>query len=79
MNTVVPLDVVGRWLDILRPGYERIAHIEDRKEALRALERETVVVSLENLWDSYELYTLCLLHKLAKKTGRDHCRSGDGS
>lgn len=42
---------VGRWLDILRPGYERIAHIEDRKTALRALEKETVVVSLENLWE----------------------------
>ncbi|SFD01020.1 carbonic anhydrase [Tropicimonas isoalkanivorans] len=42
---------VGRWLDILRPGYERVAGISDETEQLRALERETVVVSLENLWE----------------------------
>ena len=39
---------VGRWMDILRPGFERVAHvpIADRP---RALEKEAVVVSLENL------------------------------
>ncbi|MDZ4136288.1 MAG: carbonic anhydrase [Paracoccaceae bacterium] len=39
---------VGRWMDILRPGYERVAHLPaDGRE--RALEKEAVVVSLENL------------------------------
>ena len=39
---------VGRWMDILRPGFDRVAHLpEDQK--LRALEKEAVVVSLENL------------------------------
>ena len=40
---------VGRWMDILRPGYERIAGKGNDEEQLRALEREGVVVSLENL------------------------------
>ena len=39
---------VGRWMDILRPGYERVRDVaaEDR---IRALEKEAVLVSLENL------------------------------
>jgi carbonic anhydrase len=40
---------VGRWLEILRPGYERVRDIEDTAAQLRALEKQTVVVSLENL------------------------------
>lgn len=40
---------VGRWMDILRPGYDRVAHIEDDSERERALEKEAVLVSLENL------------------------------
>lgn len=40
---------VGRWMDILRPGYERIDTTKDETEQLRALERQSVVVSLENL------------------------------
>jgi len=40
---------VGRWLEILRPGYERVRHIDDTAHQLAALERQTVVVSLENL------------------------------
>jgi carbonic anhydrase len=39
---------VGRWMDILRPGYERVKHI-DALHRTRALEKEAVVVSLENL------------------------------
>ncbi|MEH6652763.1 carbonic anhydrase [Loktanella salsilacus] len=39
---------VGRWMDILRPGYERLAPGEP-KDRLRALEKEAVLVSLENL------------------------------
>jgi carbonic anhydrase len=41
---------VARWMDILRPGYERVAGTQhDRAEGIRALEREGVVVGLENL------------------------------
>ena len=40
---------VGRWLDILRPGYERVRNIADEAEQLGALERQAVLVSLENL------------------------------
>ncbi|MES2665210.1 MAG: carbonic anhydrase [Pseudomonadota bacterium] len=39
---------VGRWMDILRPGFDRVAHLpEDGR--IRALEKEAVLVSLENL------------------------------
>ncbi|MBR9764250.1 MAG: carbonic anhydrase [Rhodobacteraceae bacterium] len=40
---------VGRWMDILRPGYERIKEIEGDAAQRDALEREAVLVSLENL------------------------------
>ncbi len=39
---------VGRWMDILRPGYQRVAHLPEG-ERLGALERQAVLVSLENL------------------------------
>jgi carbonic anhydrase len=39
---------VGRWMDLLRPGYERVKDLP-AAEQLRALEREAVVISLENL------------------------------
>lgn len=39
---------VGRWMDILRPGFERVKHIEGEARK-RALEKESVIVSLENL------------------------------
>jgi carbonic anhydrase len=39
---------VGRWMDILRPGYDRIANLP-MSEQIGALEREAVLVSLENL------------------------------
>ena len=39
---------VGRWMDILRPGFERVKH-EPKDVILRALERQAVLVSLENL------------------------------
>ncbi len=38
---------VGRWMDILRPGYDRIKGKSD--DEIRALEHEAVLVSLENL------------------------------
>ncbi|MFD1156465.1 carbonic anhydrase [Roseovarius aestuarii] len=40
---------VGRWMDILRPGYERVKDIKDPVERTAALEKEAVLVSLENL------------------------------
>lgn len=39
---------VGRWLDILRPGYERLPKGDDSAR-VAALEKEAVRVSLENL------------------------------
>lgn len=39
---------VGRWMDLLRPGYERVKDLPADQQ-LRALEREAVLVSLENL------------------------------
>lgn len=41
---------VGRWMEILRPGYERLGDARGgRPERLRALEQEAVLVSLRNL------------------------------
>jgi len=41
---------VGRWMDILRPAYEKIRGLEsDRTGRLNAMEQEGVLVSLENL------------------------------
>lgn len=40
---------VGRWMDILRPGYERTAHINDAALRVVAMEKEAVLISLENL------------------------------
>lgn len=39
---------VGRWMDILRPGYERVLELPEG-EQVRELERQAVLVSLENL------------------------------
>lgn len=39
---------VGRWMDILRPGYTRVAHLP-AADILPALEKEAVLISLENL------------------------------
>ncbi|MBT8416337.1 MAG: carbonic anhydrase [Silicimonas sp.] len=40
---------VGRWMDILRPGYEKVAGEGDEEQQIRALEQEAVIVSLRNL------------------------------
>ena len=39
---------VGRWMDILRPGYERIKSLPEKDQA-SALEKESVLVSIANL------------------------------
>ena len=40
---------VGRWIETLREGHARVAHIEDLDERTRALEHEAVRVSITNL------------------------------
>ena len=44
-----PSSHVGRWIDALRDGHARIAHIEDEGERTTAFEKEGVLVSLQNL------------------------------
>jgi carbonic anhydrase len=39
---------VGRWMDILRPGFEKVAHMPPDM-ILPALEKQAVLTSLENL------------------------------
>ena len=40
---------VGRWIDGIRPAFDRLSGVGDEKDQLRALEMEAVLVSLENL------------------------------
>lgn len=40
---------VGRWMELLRGGYETVAAIPDEGERLRALEHQAVLTSLGNL------------------------------
>lgn len=40
---------VGRWMDLLRPGYERVKDIADETQRTRALEFEAIKTSLTNL------------------------------
>lgn len=40
---------VGRWMDILRPGFEKVKDIADEAERKRALEKQAVLTSLDNL------------------------------
>jgi carbonic anhydrase len=40
---------VGRWMDILRPGYEKVKDLGDPETVRRALEKQAVLTSLENL------------------------------
>lgn len=40
---------VGRWMDVLRPGWEVVKDIQDDEERREALEKQAVLVSLENL------------------------------
>ncbi|KGK79639.1 carbonic anhydrase [Thalassobacter stenotrophicus] len=40
---------VGRWMDLLRPGFEQVRDIADEDARLEALEKKAVLVSLENL------------------------------
>ena len=40
---------VGRWMDILRPGFEKVKDISDEVDRIARLEREAIMVSIENL------------------------------
>jgi carbonic anhydrase len=40
---------IGRWMDLLRPGYERIKDVTDPAARMMALEKQAVLISLENL------------------------------
>lgn len=40
---------VGRWMDILRPGYLRTEGIEPVASRITALEKQAVLISIENL------------------------------
>jgi len=40
---------VGRWMEILRPGYESTAAITDPEDRVKAMEKEAVRISLNNL------------------------------
>lgn len=40
---------VDDWMEILRPGFERVRHIKDDAERIRALEHTGVLIALENL------------------------------
>jgi len=40
---------VGRWVELLRPGYGRTADVADPAARTAAMEREAVLVGLENL------------------------------
>ncbi len=40
---------IGRWLDILRPGYDGLPTSGSQEARIRALEKRAVLVSLENL------------------------------
>ena len=74
---------VGRWMDILRPGFERVKHLPEA-EQLRELERQAVVVSLENLMtfpfirDAVEKREMTL-HGLLTDTGAGALEQYDGA
>jgi carbonic anhydrase len=40
---------VGRWMDILRPGYDKTANLGDGPKRIEAMEKEAVLISMENL------------------------------
>lgn len=40
---------VDRWMDILRPGYERVKGIVEQDKRIEALEHMGVIIALENL------------------------------
>lgn len=39
---------IGRWMDLLRPGYDRVTSLPE-EDQITALEKEAVLISLDNL------------------------------
>ena len=75
---------IGRWMDILRPGFERLDKKKSEKENRHALEHEAVMISLENLMsfpfvrEAVESGDL-LLHGLWTDTGAGELEQYDSS
>lgn len=44
-----PESFVGRWMDLLRPGWEELRGIEDAEARMEALEKRAVLTSIDNL------------------------------
>ncbi|WP_208349379.1 carbonic anhydrase [Pseudaestuariivita rosea] len=42
---------IGRRMNVLRPGYELIKHVANPEERIEALEKQSVIISLQNLYD----------------------------
>ncbi len=40
---------VGKWMEILRPGYNNTADMQDPEDRIKAMEKEAVRISLNNL------------------------------
>ncbi|CAM5317003.1 carbonic anhydrase [Frigidibacter albus] len=55
---------VGRWMDILRPGYDRVAGLPEG-ERIRALEQQAVLISLENLMSFPFVKSAVELHEMS--------------
>lgn len=74
---------VGRWMDILRPGFEKVAHMP-AEAILPALEKQAVLTSLENLMtfpfvaDAVKEETLTL-HGLWTNTGEGELENYDAT
>lgn len=44
-----PESFVGRWLEILRPGFDKVSGMDDPRARQNALEKEAVLISMRNL------------------------------
>ena len=44
-----PGSFVGRWMDLLRPGWEEVREIADADARREALEKQAVLISIDNL------------------------------
>lgn len=74
---------VGRWMDILRPGFQRVAHLP-AGEILPALEKQSVLTSLENLMSFPFIQNavkgdLLTLHGLWTNTGEGELHQYDAA
>jgi carbonic anhydrase len=72
---------IGRWMDILRPGYDRVATLPDDTRP-RALEQQAVLIGLENLMTfpfvaSEVAAGNLTLHGLWNDTGEGHLEHYD--